>query len=115
MRVRPPWVAAMAGAAWGLAGYLLLWGATPIVVHRPFVVSLPGTLLLAPVRLVLVGIRLIEERVAHRSFDFSSNHSWIGVLAALVGAALAVVLYVVGRAVWRAVSRTRTATAGPAR
>jgi hypothetical protein len=115
VRGRPLWVAALAGAVWGFAGYAVLWGETPIVVHRPFVVSLPGTLLLAPIRIVLVGIRLVEERVADRSFDFSSNHTWIGALAVLTGAALALGLYVVARAAWRTVSRSRTATAGPAR
>jgi hypothetical protein len=115
VRGRPLWIAALAGAAWGFAGYAVLWGETPIVVHRPFVVSLPGTLLLAPIRIVLVGIRLVEERVADRSFDFSSNHVWIGGLAALVGAALGLGVYVVGRAAWRTVSRSGAAPAGPAR
>jgi hypothetical protein len=108
-------VAAVVGAAWGYGGYALLWGATPIVVHRPFVLSLIGTLVLAPIRLVLAGIRVVEERIVHRSFDFSSNHEWIGALAAVAGAALALGLYLVGRIAWRALSRSRAAPAGPAR
>jgi hypothetical protein len=103
------------GAAWGYGGYALLWGATPIVVHRPFVLSLLGTLVLAPIRLVLAGIRVVEERVVHRTFDFSSNHEWIGVLAAVAGGALAVGLFLVGRIAWRGLSRSRTAMAGPTR
>jgi hypothetical protein len=108
-------VAAVLGAAWGFGGYALLWGATPIVVHRPFVLSVLGTLLLAPIRIVLAGIRVVEERVVHRSFDFSSNHDWIGMVAAVTGAALALGLYLVGRIAWRALSPSRAANAGPER
>jgi hypothetical protein len=83
-------VAAAVGAAWGLLGYALLWGHTPFVVHRPFVVSAPGTLLLLPVRIVLWGIHVVERSVGH-PFDFSQRNAWIGALAGLVGVAIAVV------------------------
>jgi hypothetical protein len=90
-------VGAAIGAAWGAAGYAVLWGFTPIVVHRPFVVSFLGTVLLAPVRVVLFGIRLVEERVVKSPLDFSTNHGWIGILSAAVGAALVVGSFVVAR------------------
>jgi membrane associated rhomboid family serine protease len=98
-------VAAGLGAVWGLAGYALLWGHTPIVVHRPFVVSAVGTAVLLPVRLVLLGIRFVEEHVADGPFDFSGNNAWIGVLAAVVGA----ILVAAGFLLIRAVSRRREA------
>lgn len=89
--------AAAIGAAWGAAGYAVLWGFTPIVVHRPFVVSFLGTVLLAPVRVVLFGIRIVEERIVDSPLDFSANHGWIGFLSAAVGAALVVGSFVVAR------------------
>jgi hypothetical protein len=89
--------AAAIGAAWGAAGYAVLWGLTPIVVHRPFVVSFLGTVLLAPVRVVLFGIRIVEERIVDSPLDFSANHGWIGFLSAAVGAALVVGSFVVAR------------------
>jgi hypothetical protein len=106
-------VAALVGACWGLAGYAVLWGHTPLVVHRPFVVSIAGTVLLLPVRLVLWGIRLAEEHVAGRPFDFSRNDAWIGAVAAVIGAAITLVAFLAARGAWR-VSR-RPARAGPAR
>jgi hypothetical protein len=84
-------VSAIAGAAWGLGGYALLWGYTPLVVHRPFVESVGGTLLLLPVRVVLWIIHGLE-RAAGAPFDFSTNNWWIGLSAAVVGAAVVVVL-----------------------
>jgi hypothetical protein len=111
-RHRPVMVAAGLGAAWGLAGYALLWGHAPIVVHRPFVVSTVGTVLLLPIRLVLWAIRLVEEHLAGGPFDFSANNAWIGALAAAVGA----VVVVAGFLMIRAVSRRRgAASAGRAR
>lgn len=80
-------VAGAIGAAWGFAGYVLLWGYTPIVVHRPFVVSPIGTAVLLPVRIVLWGIQGIERAAGH-TFDFSANNWWIGVAAGAVGAAI---------------------------
>jgi hypothetical protein len=97
--------AAAIGAAWGAAGYAVLWGLTPIVVHRPFVVSFVGTMLLAPVRVVLLGIRIVEERVVESPLDFSGNHGWIGLLAAAVGAALVVGTLEVARWGRRTLSR----------
>lgn len=99
----------MAGAIWGLAGYLVLWGHTPLVVHRPFVVSAAGTALLLPVRLVLSGIRVVEERIVGHPFDFSASHEWIGVLAGAVGGGLAMVAMLVGRFLVRRVRGFRAA------
>jgi hypothetical protein len=106
-RTSRPAVAAVAGAVWGLAGYALLWGYTPIVIQRPFVVSIPGTMLLLPVRIVLWGIRLVEDHIAAAPFDFSRNHGWIGALAGAVGAALVVVAFLTVRAALRARSAGR--------
>jgi hypothetical protein len=83
-------VSAVVGAVWGLGGYALLWGHTPLVVHRPFVESLGGTLILLPVRVVLWLIHALE-RAAGSPFDFSSNNWWIGGSAAVVGAGVVVV------------------------
>ncbi|HEX2031332.1 MAG TPA: hypothetical protein VHL78_08040 [Actinomycetota bacterium] len=104
----PAGVGAAAGAVWGLAGYLVLWGHTPLVVHRPFVLSALGTVLLLPVRLVLWGIRVVEERVVGHPFDFSRSSEWIGLLAAAVGAGVAVAGVVAVRLTLR---RVRTAAA----
>ncbi len=94
---RPLRVGAIAGSVWGLAGYALLWGYTPIVIHRAFVETVPGTVLLLPVRLVLWAIHGLE-RAAGAPFDFSGNSWWIGAVAAVVGAA--VILLVVWAAGW---------------
>jgi hypothetical protein len=99
--LRPPAVAAILGGLWGLAGYALLWGHTPLVVHRTFVVSVPGTVALLPVRIVLWGIRSVEG-VAGGPFDFSRNNGWIGLLAALVGAGMVLLGYLASRTVVRA-------------
>lgn len=93
-------VAGGAGAAWGLLGYALLWGHTPLVVHRTFVVSVPGTLLLLPVRIVLWGIHAVERAAGH-PFDFSRRNGWIGALAAVVGIGLVVTVTVVVRSALR--------------
>jgi hypothetical protein len=77
-------IAAAIGAGWGFASYLLLWGHTPFVVHRSFVVSVVGTVLLLPVRIVLWAIHELE-RSAGRSFDLAENNWWIGVVASVVG------------------------------
>jgi hypothetical protein len=111
---RPPVIAAAVGAAWGLLGYAVLWGHTPIVVHRPFVVGGVGTVLLFPIRAVLWGIRVVEERMAGAPFDFSRNHGWIGAAAGLVGAALVVGGFLMARAISRRL-RPEAATAGRAR
>lgn len=86
-RASPITAAAAIGALWGLFGYSVLWEGRPFVVDRRFVTSVPGTLVLLPVRAVLWGIRLAET-VAGRAFESSANTWWIGALAALVGAAL---------------------------
>ncbi len=79
----------------------MLWGHTSIVVHRSFVVSPVGTLILLPVRLVLWGIRALE-RAAGGPFEFSSNNWWIGLAAGLVGAAIATLAVVLVRLALRA-------------
>jgi hypothetical protein len=109
----PVAVTAGLGALWGLGGYALLWGHTPVVITRSFVVSLPGTLLLLPIRLVLWGIRFVEDRVVDRSFDFSRSNAWIGGLAGLVGAALAVGTFLAARWVVRRIRARRAADVHP--
>lgn len=96
-------LAAAAGTAWGLGGYLVLWGHTPLVVHRPFVVSGLGTVVLFPVRTVLWGIRLVEERIVDRSFDFSESSEWIGAVSGAVGAAVLVLIVLAVRTATRGV------------
>ena len=101
-RTPPTLVAAALGGVWGLLGYALLWGHTPVVIHRTFVVSVPGTMLLLPVRVVLWGVHVAED-LTSGPFDFSRNHGWIGMLAAAVGAAMVAAGYVLTRAVARRV------------
>lgn len=87
----------MIGAIWGLVGYALLWGHTPLVIHPTFVQSILGTIVLFPVRVVLWSIHGIE-RAAGRPFDFSDNHWWIGAAASAAGAVIVVaVAWAVGR------------------
>ena len=95
-------LAAAIGAVWGLLGYGLLWGLTPVMVHRTFVVSVPGTILLLPVRVVLWAIHVAED-LTSGPFDFSRNHGWIGVLAGVVGAGIVAAGSLVTRAVVRRV------------
>jgi hypothetical protein len=96
-------VALVLGGVWGLTGYLLLWGHTPLVVYPAFVASPGGTLLLLPVRVVLVAIRLVEEQVVAHRFEFAANNAWIGLAAAAVGAAVALIAFVLVREVVRRV------------
>jgi hypothetical protein len=95
-------VAGAVGAVWGLAGYALLWGYTAIVVHRSFVESAAGTVILLPIRVVLWSIHWVE-RAAGSPFDFSSNNWWIGALAGGVGAGLVAQLTWAGRAAARGI------------
>jgi hypothetical protein len=104
-------MAAAMGAAWGLLGYALLWGLTPVFVHRTFVVSPVGTLALLPVRTVLAGVRIVEERVVGRSFQLAENNGWIGLLSAAVGAGVAALAFVGIRAVFRLVRDRRKVSA----
>ncbi len=97
----------VAGALWGLVGYAALWGHTPFTVHRSFVVSPLGTVVLLPVRVVLWAIRFVEERVGH-PFEFASRNGWIGLAAAIVGAAIAVGAFVAVRALARRVRVARS-------
>ncbi len=103
MRRAAAWAAGI-GAAWGLAAYAVLWGHTPITVHRPFVLSATGTILLLPVRLILLGIGFVEERLVGHPFDFSRNNAWIGALAGVLGAAIALVTFMAVRSGRRVVS-----------
>jgi hypothetical protein len=86
--------AAVLGSAWGLLGYALLWGLTPVFVHRTFVVSPLGTVVLLPVRTVLAGIRVVEERLVGRPFQLAESNEWIGLVSAVVGAGIAVLAFV---------------------
>lgn len=101
-------MAAAAGAVWGLAGYLALWGYTPFTVHRAFVVSVPGTIVLFPIRVVLWGIRAVEGWVG-RPFEFASRNAWIGLAAGAAGAAVAVLVTAATAAVIRGVRTARSA------
>ncbi|MGH2661637.1 MAG: hypothetical protein ACRDH8_02275 [Actinomycetota bacterium] len=102
----PGWaVAVLVGAFWGLVGYALLWGHTPVVIHRSFVVSPLGTLALLPVRVVLWSIHAAEG-LAGSPFDFSRNNAWIGALSGVAGAAIAVLSYALGRTTARLFSRS---------
>jgi hypothetical protein len=87
---------AVAGAAWGVVAFAVLWGYTSIVVTRRFVDSVPGLLTLLPVRIVLEGIH-VAERLAGHPFDFSRNHDWIGVVSAGVGALVLLIPFLVIR------------------
>jgi hypothetical protein len=89
------WLVIVAGAAWGLASYLVLWGYTPLVVTERFVESVPGLLLLLPARAVLESIHFVEQRVVHHPFDFSTHNGWIGYVSAMAGAAILAVCWAV--------------------
>jgi hypothetical protein len=99
-------LAAMAGlgAVWGFLGYTVIWQGVPFGVNRRFVESVVGTLVLFPVRTVLWGIHT-GERFAGRSFDFADENRWIGVAAALIGGAIAVIAFVAVRTAVRALRR----------
>jgi hypothetical protein len=96
---------AAAGAAWGFAAYRILWGYTQVVVDRQFVDSVAGLLALLPVRAVVAVIDLVERDVAHRTFDLSNNNAWIGVAAAVVGAAVVALAWWIVRAPLRLLFR----------
>jgi hypothetical protein len=100
-------IAALVGGLWGLAGYLLLWGHTPLIVHRTFVVSPLGTAVLLPVRLVLWGIRLVEDRIVGHPFGLASSNEWIGLLAAGIGAGIGAISVVMALHVLRRVRASR--------
>ena len=105
------WVAASAGLGgfWGLVGYTILWEGEPVQVNRAFVESAAGTLVLLPVRLVIWSIHLAEE-LAGRTFDLSRSYLWIGFVASIIGAALAVTAILLARAIM-----ARATRAGPPR
>jgi hypothetical protein len=95
-----------AGALWGFLGYTVLWQGVPFGVNRRFVESVIGTLVLLPVRTVLWGVHL-GERMAGRPFDFADDNWWIGLAAALVGGAIAVLAFIVIRSGVRALRASR--------
>lgn len=102
---------AVAGGIWGFAGYFILWGYTSLTVTRTFVLSPAGWAAFFPVRIVLLSIRQ-TERAAGRTFELSTSHRFIGVLAAMLGAAVgAIVAWLTARA-WQR-SRVRAAEAEP--
>jgi hypothetical protein len=97
-------VAAGIGGLWGLIGYSILWEGSPVEVDRAFVVSGVGTALLLPVRIAIWGIHLAES-AAGRSFDFSSNHWWIALLAGAIGTVIATGAFLALRAGFRRAHR----------
>ncbi|HEX6207001.1 MAG TPA: hypothetical protein VF058_01450 [Actinomycetota bacterium] len=102
-----PVLAAMAGGAlWGAMGYAILWGLSPIVVQRRFVVSAIGTIAFLPVRLVLWTLRWIES-IEGRPFEFAHSSWWIGALAAVVGAGIGIALALTARTAIRRLRPTR--------
>ena len=105
-RVSPVAVAAGGGALWGVGGYTVLWEGEPFVVHRPFVESVAGTLVLLPVRAVLWAIHVAED-VAGRTFDLSTNHTWIAVAAAAIGAGVAAAVVASTRSALRRLRHAR--------
>ena len=90
--------AAALGSVWGLLCYSVLWEGEPVQVQRPFVESVVGTIALLPVRVVLWAIHLAED-LAGRTFELAENHWWIGLAAAVVGAAILAVAALLVRAV----------------
>lgn len=99
-RRSPLLVAAAIGFAWGLAAYSVLWGHTSIVVHRSFVVSPLGTILLLPIRMILWGIHAAED-LAGEPFALSGNNWWIGLAAGAVGSAVGLAVAFLARVVFR--------------
>ncbi|MGH2710606.1 MAG: hypothetical protein ACRDH9_05315 [Actinomycetota bacterium] len=100
-RRRPLLIAAVVGSVWGLFAYVILWGFTPIVVQRAFVVGPVGTALLLPIRLVLWLIHT-AEKAAGRPFELSENHWWIGIVSGLAGSAIVLAAVIVFRLIRRA-------------
>jgi hypothetical protein len=88
------------GGLWGVLCYSVLWEGTPFEVDRAFVQSVPGSLALLPARLVLWAIRGIEVALG-RTFDLADNHLWIGLTTSIVGAVLALAVFLTARAVVR--------------
>lgn len=106
LRAPPLLIALALGALWGALGYAILWEGVPFEVHRPFVQSARGTILLLPARSVLWAIHAAEG-VAGRPFELSSTHGWIGATAAALGAAAVGASWVVGRRIVRRVGAVR--------
>lgn len=103
----PPVTAAIVlGALWGGLAYVVLWGYTPLLLSRRFVVGGLGTILLLPVRLVLWGIRALEGAVGE-TFLLADASWWIGLAAALVGAILALAVLGLARLTRRMVTSPR--------
>jgi hypothetical protein len=90
-RLGPTGVAAGVGLLWGAFSYSVLWEGTPFAVDRAFVVSVRGTLLLLPARIVLWGVHLAEE-LAARTFELSRSTWVLGVAAGAAGLAIGLVI-----------------------
>jgi hypothetical protein len=108
----PPFISPFAaaaglGALWGSFGYSVLWDGRPFSVTRRFVVSIHGTVVLLPVRIVLFAIHVVERQVAGHPFSFENDSWWIGLSAAITGALLVSVAVLVGRAGWHVTRRPR--------
>jgi hypothetical protein len=108
-------VAAAVGAAWGAFGYEALWENVPFAPSRGFVVSLHGTLVLLPVRIVLGAIHFVESQVVGHPFTFTDNTWWIGAVAAAVGSAILVIGLLAVRMVQCLARRARSGGHGPPR
>lgn len=93
-------VAVGAGGLWGVLCYSVLWEGRPFAVDRAFVESALGTLVLLPARIVLWTIRWIEL-LTDRTFDFSRNHLWIGLVTSAVGALMTLLAFLAARLAWR--------------
>lgn len=100
---RPIRLAAAIGGIWGVMGYLILWGHTPFEAHHRFVASPLGTLVFLPVRAVLFSIRFVEQHIVRHGFEFQQNNWWIGAVATVLGATIAVLLWLVTHAAVRRV------------
>jgi hypothetical protein len=97
-RINPAVVGAGAGVLWGAFCYSVLWEGTPFAVDRPFVESVPGTLLLLPARLVLWAIHA-AELLAGRTF-LLADATWIfGLGACVAGLMLGVLIVLAARGV----------------
>lgn len=87
VRIRASSVAGI-GAFWGLGCYGVLWEGVPVVVGRPFVESIVGTLVLLPARALLAAIHL-GESLSGRTLLLGDDHAWLAPPVALIGAAIA--------------------------
>jgi len=94
-------------------GYSALWENVPFAPSRGFVVSVHGTLVLLPVRIVLGAIHFVEAHMAGHPFSFTDNTWWIGALAAAVGSAILVLALLAVRTGMAVARRARSARPRP--